>query len=325
MISTTYLGMKLSSPVIVGASPLADDVDRAQRLADAGAGALVVRSLFEEDIAAAQRQAEQEGHGPGGVLPAAGAAHGRTLEAYIEKIGRLKDALHIPVIASINGNTLGEWLRYADMLEQAEADAIELNVYHVATDADEDPRDVEKRYLEIVEAVAKRTMVPLAVKLSPFLSAPVFTAKQLIQAGARGVVVFNRFFQPDIDVETREPVPALFSSDAGVLPLRLRWLAAMHGRVGGSLAATGGVRTAIDVVKATMAGADAVQMVSTVLHRGPQSIQETLRGVFEWMDAHGVEDLDSIRGVASLQNVADPTALARANYVSAIQTLARNH
>lgn len=310
-LSTKYMGLELGSPIVLAASPLSDDVNVVRRCVDAGAGAVVMRSLFEEQITKEQHlprpsQGESDGESIG---------FSKSVSRYFEQIARVKDALDVPVIGSINGTTLGGWVRQAEMVQRAGADAIELNVYYSATDPDEDPRDVEQRYIDIVKEVCIRITVPLAVKLSPFFSAPVHMAKRLDQAGAEGLVMFNRFYQPDIDPTARKVLSTITLSTSEALPLRLRWIAATFGKVKASLACTGGIHTGTDAAKAILAGADIVQMASAVLQRGPKAIGDVREGLETWMRDNNVQDLDTIRGEMSLARCKDPVGLCRANYL----------
>ncbi|MDX2022578.1 MAG: dihydroorotate dehydrogenase-like protein [Deltaproteobacteria bacterium] len=313
-LSTKYMGMDLGSPIVLAACPLSDDVDIVSRCVDAGAGAVVMRSLFEEQITKEQHLPRPTGNEADGEAT----QFSFTVNRYLEQIARIKDALDVPVIGSINGTTLGGWVRHAEMVQRAGADAIELNVYYTATDPDEEPRAVEQRYTDIVAAVRARITVPLAVKLSPFFSAPVYMARKLDQAGAEGLVMFNRFYQPDIDATSRKVTSSITLSDSSSLPLRLRWLAATYGKVKASLACTGGIHTGTDAVKATLAGADVVQMASAVLRSGPNAIRKVRDELTEWMRTNHVENLQDIRGELSLARCKDPVGLFRANYLKTL-------
>jgi dihydroorotate dehydrogenase (fumarate) len=313
-LRTKYMGLELGSPIVLAACPLSDDADVVSRCVDAGAGAVVMRSLFEEQITKEQHLPRpSQGEADAEAIP-----FSKSVNRYLEQIARVKDALDVPVIGSINGTTLGGWVRQAEMLQRAGADAIELNVYYSATDPDEDPRDVEQRYIEIVKAVCIRITVPLAVKLSPFFSAPVHMAKRLDQAGAEGLVMFNRFYQPDIDPTARKVSSTISLSTSEALPMRLRWIAATYGKVKASLACTGGVHTGLDAAKAILAGSDTVQMASAVLQRGPKAISDVSEGLKTWMRHNQIENLDSIRGEMSLARCKDPVGVFRANYLKTL-------
>lgn len=310
-LSTSYMGLELKSPFVLAACPLSDDIEMLIRCVDAGAGAVVMRSLFEEQIT-------KEQHLPRPTQSEAdpeSTAFSNTVNRYLEQIARAKDALDVPVVASINGITIGGWVRYAEMLQRAGADAVELNVYYTAVDPDEEPRAVEQRYIDILAAVRSRITVPLAVKLSPFFSAPVHMARKLDLAGAEGLVLFNRFYQPDIDPIARKVSSGIELSTSASLPLRLRWLAAIFGKVKASLACTGGVHTGLDAAKAILAGADVVQMASVVLREGPEAIALAHAELSQWLRSVSAEGLEAVRGEMSLARCKDPVGLFRTNYL----------
>jgi dihydroorotate dehydrogenase (fumarate) len=282
-LSTTYLGFELPHPLMPGSSPLADDLDSVRRLEDAGAAAIVLRSLFEEQIVGDELAAYRAHSGPSD-SPAEAASYLPEPEVfalgthdYLEQVQRIKAAVKVPVIASLNGTTPESWIEYARLIEQAGADALEVNVYELATDPLESGEDVEDRTVAVVAAVRDAVAIPIAVKLSPFYSSLSHLAQRLEKAGANGLVIFNRFYQPDIDAENLEIEPRLYLSSPNELLLRLRWLAVLSGQIQGSLAVTGGVHNTIDAVKAVMAGAHAVQLVSVLLRRGPETL-ERVRG-----------------------------------------------
>jgi len=320
-LSTTYLGLKLAHPLMAGASPMVDDMGMVKRLEDAGASAIVMHSLFEEQITRDEQgtimdmqlssnasaeaisffpQADEYRLGP---------------EKYLEQLRRIKGAVSVPVIASLNGTTPAGWLHYGKLMQDAGADALELNVYHIPTDAKESATDVEKRTLDIVRAVKAEVKIPVSVKLSPFFSALAHFAVELEAAGADGLVLFNRFFQPDINVEELTAEPSLQLSTPSDLLLRLRWLAVLHGHVKGSLGVTGGVHDAIGALKAVMAGADAVQMVSALLIHGPERLAQTKAGLATWLEEHEYESLAQAKGSMSLVKSPNPQAFTRANYM----------
>ncbi|MEZ4653396.1 MAG: dihydroorotate dehydrogenase-like protein [Candidatus Eisenbacteria bacterium] len=280
-LSTQYLGFTLANPIVCGASPLVDNADTVKRLVDAGVSAFVLHSLFEEDIekeVAAHDQIAAYGESFAEALsffPEIDPSHTGPRQ-YLSLVQRVKRAVPVPVIASLNGSSVGGWTGYAKEIEAAGADALELNLYFLPTDTTENAQEIEERCLDIVAAVRQSIEIPLAVKLSPFFSAFAHFAKRLEQAGANGLVLFNRFYQPDIDVETLQVVPNLHLSTSEELRLRLRWLAVLSGQLGISLAATGGAHNALDVIKAVMAGADAVQMVSALLRHGPDHVRTVL-------------------------------------------------
>lgn len=320
-LKTTYLGLPLAHPLMAGAGPLVDDMDTVKRLEDAGVSALVMHSLFEEQITR-----EEEGTIMDMQLHAN--AHAEALsyfpqaedyrlgpERYLEQIRLIKAAVKVPVIASLNGTTKAGWLHYGKLMEQAGADALELNVYYIPTDASETAAAVEKRTLDIVKAVKAEVKIPVSVKLSPFFSSLAHFAQELEAAGADGLVLFNRFFQPDINVEALLAEPTLQLSGPSDLLLRLRWLAVLHGQVKGSLAVTGGVHDGLGALKAVMAGADAVQMVSALLLHGPARLAQTRATLSEWLEEHEYESLAQAKGSMSLSKSPNPQAFTRANYM----------
>jgi dihydroorotate dehydrogenase (fumarate) len=325
-LKTKYLGLELANPLIVGACPLADDVDTVRRLEDAGAAAIVMRSLFEEQIEGehdasleqfeihANSFAEAQSFFPG--------AHefAMTPDAYIDQIRKLKDAVKIPVIASLNGLAISGWLRYAELIEQAGADALELNVYHIATESRETLYSIEHRIREVARNVRETVKLPLAVKLSPFFTSLPHIAMDLCSAGIDGLVLFNRFYQPDIDLEEMSVVPQLHLSDSSELLLRLRWLAILSGRCGASLACSGGVHKATDAVKAIMAGANSVQIVSALLMHGPNHLKVILDDLKNWMQEHEYESIRQMHGCLSLSRCPDPAAFERANYMRVLNS-----
>jgi dihydroorotate dehydrogenase (fumarate) len=325
-LTTTYLGLRLPHPVMPGASPLADSLDTVKRLEDAGAAAIVMRSLFEEQITRetdgmvhqmevhAESNAEALSYFPKPDDFAFGS------EEYLNQVRRIKDAVKVPVIASLNGVTNAGWISHAKKIQQAGADALELNVYYVATDPRETGVEVEGTAIQILKAVKQTITIPVAVKLSPFFSSMANLAHEMDAAGADGLVLFNRFYQPDIDVEALEAVPSLHLSDSSELLLRIRWLAILYGRVRASLAVSGGVHTGLDAVKAAMAGASAVQVVSRLLEDGPQQLRVIVDGMRRWMEEHEYESLAQMRGSMSLQKSPDPGAFERGNYMRVLRS-----
>ena len=327
-LATTYLGFALPHPLMPGASPLVDDLDTVRRLEDAGAAAIVMHSLFEEQIAAEEDAADQaaaHGESFGEALSYLPAPPPFALgpDRYLEQLRRIREAVAVPVIASLNGVTAAGWLEYARLLEQAGAQALELNIYHVATDPAESAAAAEARVLEVLRTVRASVRLPLAVKLSPFFSSLAHLAHGLEMLGADGLILFNRFYQPDIDPEALEVVPALHLSDSSELLLRLRWLAILHGRVRPALAASGGVHTGLDALKAVMAGAHAVQMVSALLRHGPGHIANMRSGLERWLQWQQLDSVNAMRGRASLKSSADPSAFERAHYIRTLQSWMR--
>jgi dihydroorotate dehydrogenase (fumarate) len=323
-LSTTYLGIHLPHPLIVGAGPLTDDADTARALEDAGASLLVLRSLYEEEITGEQMDEflNVESHTEsfaeaGSYAPDPTLALGP--EEYLEHLRRIKSAVRIPVMASLNGVTPGGWTSYASLLEQAGADGLELHIYHAASDMTSSAADVERQAIEVVRDVKRSVRIPVAVKLAPLLTAFAHFAKQLETAGADGLVLFTRFHRIDLDVEELEVVRSLPLSDSSELPMRLRGAAAVAGRVKASIAITGGVHTGLDVIKATMAGAHATQMVSALLRHGPSHLRRVRNEVENWMQEHEWNSLNEMRGNMSLERIPDPAAYERANFRMALR------
>jgi dihydroorotate dehydrogenase (fumarate) len=320
-LSTTYLGLPLANPFMTGASPLADHLDTVRRLEDAGCAAIVLHSLFEEQITQAQsgrirhmdpldRQfADTVSHFPEPT------SYALRPDDYLEQLRRVKAAVRIPVIGSLNGTTGEAWLKFARLIEQAGADALELNMYEVITDPDQTALAVENGLRDVVQNLRHELKIPLAIKLSPFFTAFGHVARQLDHAGAGGLVLFNRFLQPDIDVGHLGVWPRLELSDSTELLLRLRWTAILHGRVRCSLAVTGGVATPNDGIKALLAGADVVQMVSAVLRHGPSYFRLMREELLRWMESLGFARLADVRGCLSLAKTEDPSAFERAQYI----------
>lgn len=325
-LTTKYLGLELAHPFMAGASPLADDIDAIRRLEDAGAPCIVMRSLFEEQVereelgTVTQMESAENSYAEAtSYLPAPDEF---TLgpDEYLEHIERIRNAVSVPVIASLNGVTADKWLKYARLIEEAGAHALELNVYHLATDPTEDGQSVERRTLDIVRLVKKEIRLPVAVKLSPFFSSLSHFAKELDELSVDGLILFNRFYQPDIDTENLDVVPSLRLSDPSELLLRLRWTAILSGRLRASLAVSGGVHTSLDAIKSLMTGADAVQIVSALLRHGPGRLKDILSGVRAWMREHEYESLDQMRGSMNLERCPDPMAFERANYMRVLQS-----
>jgi dihydroorotate dehydrogenase (fumarate) len=307
-LTTRYLGLELEHPFMPGASPLADTLDSVRRLEDAGASAIVMRSLFEEQILQERFGASGFTFGP---------------DTYLEQLRRIKARVAIPVIASINGTTTEGWLKYARLLQRAGADAVELNFYHLATDPAEDAASVEDRLLDIVAVLKESIAIPLAVKLSPFHSSLPNLARRLDRIGAQGIVLFNRFYEADIDPDELATVPLLHLSTSDELLLRLRWLAILSPTYGGSLAVTGGVHHPIHAVKAIMAGADVVQMVSALLQNGVEQLTAVRDGFARWGDEHGYDSIDQIRDSMGLAHSPNRRAAERRDYLQILQSWKR--
>ena len=325
-LSTTYLGLKLKHPVVPSASPLSDGMDRIRRLEDAGASAIILYSLFEEQIVGeshlldhylsygAESFAEALDYfpemdsynvGPGG---------------YLDLIRRAKEATDIPIIASLNGVSTGGWVEYARMMEEAGADALELNIYYVATDPAMTGADVEQMYLDVVHDVRSNLRIPLAVKVGPHFSSFANMAMKFAKVGASGLVVFNRFYQPDFDLEQLEVVPNLALSSAWEMRLPLRWVSILYGRVPVDFAITSGVHTYEDVLKGVMAGASVTMMASELLRNGVQRINLVVHEVERWLEEHEYVSISQAQGSMSQRNVAEPAAFERANYMKVLKS-----
>jgi len=329
-LSTRYLGFDLPHPFMPGASPLADNLDSIRRLEDAGASAVVMRSLFEEQLIAEGLATHSSMDGPADSFAEALSYFPTPDEfvlgpdEYLEHLRKVKQAVRIPVIASLNGATLGGWMDYAKQMQQAGADALELNIYFVATDMNEPGEAVVKRTVDMVAAIKKTVTIPVAVKLSPFYSSLANVAKQLDAAKVDGMVLFNRFYQPDIDVENLEVQESLTLSHSGALLMRLRWLAILSGRVKADLAVTGGVHTCLDAIKSIMCGASAVQVVSAVLANGIQHLTRIREEVSQWLEEHEYDSLKQMQGSMSLLKCPNPKAFERANYMHILQSWQRS-
>lgn len=326
---TTYLGMRLAHPFIAGASPLGYRVDSVKRLEDAGCAAVVLDSLFEEQITFERDQRvaglSRDHRDFADIFADFPQPEEYPLrpDQYVEHIHQLKKAVAIPVIGSLNGRTKQSWLKFATEIEQAGADALELNMYEVVTDLTVPSAHIESQLVGIVEGVKRLVKIPVAVKLSPFFTAIGNVAHRLDEAGADGLVLFNRFYQPDIDIRTMQASPEVELSTSAELLLRLRWVAILHGRVKPSLAVTGGVATPADGIKALLAGADAVQMVSALLRHGPAYVSTMRRGLEDWLEWNKVSSLDEMKGAVSLKSKRDPGAFERAHYIRTLHSWTR--
>lgn len=324
-LSTTYMGMKLKNPIVPSASPLSKDIGNIRRMEDAGASAIVMYSLFEEQITHESMQLYYHmTHGTESFSEALSyfvdmQKYNHGPEEYLEHVRRARQAVNIPIIASLNGASNNGWLDYARKIQETGVDGIELNMYYVAADVNETADQLEERYLNIVRSV-KNLKVPVAVKVSPFFTSMSNMAKRLDDAGANALVLFNRFYQPDIDLEKLEVVPNVILSTPQAMRLPLRWVAILHGRIKASLAATGGIHTHEDAIKMLMAGADVTMVCSTLLQNGIGRISEMLRGMETWMKEHEYESVEQMKGSMSQKSVADPAAFERANYMKALST-----
>ncbi len=324
-LSINYMGFELPHPLVAGASPMVDSLDTVRRLEDAGAALIVMHSLFEEQIVREELDFARSIDGAENSFPEAVTMFARPdfalgPDEYLAQIARLKGAVSVPVIASLNGTTEGGWTCYARLIEQAGADGLELNLYELATDFDESAELLERRALGVVRAVRECVNIPLAVKLSPFYSSLANFAWSLDELDVNALVLFNRFYQPDIDLERLEVTRVVNLSTPAELLLRLRWLAILSGRLRASLAVTGGVHSAADALKAVMAGAHAVQMVSALLARGPSYLQEVRERMGWWLEEHQYESLRQMHGSMSLLRCDNPRAYERANYIRILQS-----
>ncbi|MDH3286029.1 MAG: dihydroorotate dehydrogenase-like protein [Acidobacteriota bacterium] len=325
-LTTEYLGLGLKSPLVVSPSPLCESIDNVRRMEDAGAGAVVLHSLFEEQISL-------ESHDLDHYLTSGTDAYAESLsyfpdmtdyrlgpDEYLEHVRRAVDAVDIPVLGSLNGVSSGGWIRYAKRIEEAGAHALELNVYFLPTDPGKNGSEVEAMYLDLVRDVASSIGIPVAVKLSPFFSAPVHFARALVDAGARGLVLFNRFYQPDLDLDELEVVPDLVLSTSSSLRIRLRWIAILHGRVGADLAVTGGVHTGKDAVKSMMVGAKFAMMTSALLEHGIPHVKRVESEMREWMADRDYKSVGQMQGSMSQRAVTEPAAFERANYMKVLRS-----
>jgi dihydroorotate dehydrogenase (fumarate) len=323
-LSTTYLGLKLKNPLVASASPLCEDLGNIRRIEDAGAAAVVLQSLFEEQleieeddldrflIESSERSAESVTHFP----EMTGWVRGP--DEYIEHVRACKKAVTIPIIASLNGSTKGGWLGYARQIQQAGADALELNIYSIPVDPDVTGEQVEQRYVEIIQAIKAEVQIPVAVKLGPYFSSMANMGRKLDAAGANGLVLFNRFYQPDYDLEALEVVPNLVLSSPHELLLRLHWIAVLYGQVKADLALTGGIHAATDVVKAMMAGAKVAMMTSALLKRGINYLDTLATELLIWMGEHEYDSIKQMQGSMSRNAVPQPAAFERVNYMKVL-------
>ncbi|HLG31610.1 MAG TPA: dihydroorotate dehydrogenase-like protein [Ignavibacteriaceae bacterium] len=324
-ISTTYLGLKLKSPIVPSAGPLSQDISNIRQMEDAGAGAVVLYSLFEEQLE--HEELELNYH----TTPAESYAEATSYfpmpfgyksgpDEYLEHIRKAKASVDIPIIASLNGKSLGGWIDYSKKIEEAGADALELNIYLLATDIEKRSEDIERNYIHIVRRVRSEIKIPIAVKMHPFFSSTAWMANELSKAGANGLVLFNRFYQPDINLETLEVEPNVILSTPFAMRLPLRWIAILYGRTNADLAATSGIYTEEDVVKMIMAGANVTQMLSCLLKFGIGHIADVLTKMKSWMEEKEYESVKQMRGSMSYMNVPDPAKFERANYMKVLHS-----
>ncbi len=323
-LSTTYLGLKLRTPLVPAASPLSEEVDSIKQMEDAGASAVVLYSLFEEQLR--QDTAELARHLEHGTESFAEAltyfpepeSFRLGPEEYLKHIGKAKQAVHIPIIASLNGSSAGGWTQYAKAIQQAGADALELNIYYIPTDENLTSAQVEQTYLDILKSVKSVVTIPVAVKLSPFFTNFANMARRLDQAGANGLVLFNRFYQPDIDLESLEVKPNILLSTPMAMRVPLRWIALLYGKLRANLCATSGIHRASDALKMLMAGADVTMLCSALIRHGVRQISVVEQDLIAWMEEHEYESVSQLKGSLSQKNCAEPSAFERAQYMKAI-------
>jgi len=327
-LTTKYLGLKLKNPLIVSASPLSEDIGNIRRMEDSGAAAIVLPSLFEEQINVESNTLDkflQQGtesfaesltyipdltgynFGPGG---------------YLELLRRAKQAVGVPIIASLNGSSTGGWIEYAKEMQEAGADALELNVYLISTDPETSGAEIEQVYIDLVSQVKASLRIPVGVKIGPYFSSLPHTARRLVEAGANALVLFNRFYQPDFDVENLEVVPNLILSTPHELLLRLNWVAVLYGKIQADLAVTGGVHTGLDVLKSMMAGARVAMMTSALFKNGIGHLATVRAELLKWLEEHEYDSIQQMQGSMSQRAVSDPSAFQRANYVKVLSSYA---
>ena len=327
-LSTTYLGLKLRNPLVAWSSPMCGDVGNVRRMEDSGAAAIVLQSLFEEQIESESDELDRD-IDRASEVGAESVSHFPELghrvmgpETYLSHIVKCKQAVKIPVIASLNGSSPGGWLSYAKQMEQAGADALELNIYHIPVSADVTGEQVEQQYIELVKAVKAEVHIPVAVKLGPYFSSMANMARKLDATGVDGMVLFNRFYQPDYDLEALEVVPNLILSNSHELLLRLHWVAVLYGSVKADMALTGGVHCATDVVKSMMAGAKVAMMTSALLKRGISYLDTIATELLVWMGEHEYDSIKQMQGSMSRNAVPQPQAFERANYLKVLSSYA---
>ncbi|HGE72618.1 TPA: dihydroorotate dehydrogenase-like protein [Candidatus Poribacteria bacterium] len=325
-LSTKYMGLTLQNPLVVSPSTLCKKIDNIKKMEDAGAGAVVLHSLFEEQIILENQEIDR-------YLTQGTDTYAESLtyfpnvgdfwagpDEYLEHIRKAKNAVKIPIIASLNGVSSGGWISYAKEFESAGADAIELNIYYIPTDPDMVSQQVEYMYIDVAKNVKDSVKIPVAIKISPFFSSMAYMAKQFDQLGIDALVMFNRFYQPDFDLKTMTVTPNLVLSTSDELRLRLRWVAILYGRIKADMAVTGGVHTVDDVIKSILAGANVAMMTSAIMKNGINHITRLKNELAEWMDKHEYKSLNEIRGKMSQQSVKEPSAFERANYMKVIKS-----
>jgi len=326
-LSTTYMGLKLRTPLVVSASPMQEDLGNIKHMEDAGASAIVLHSLFEEQLVTEQHELDYHlSHGTESFAEALSYFPDHDdfytgPERYLEHIGKVKEAVDIPIIASLNGSSMGGWTDFARQIEEAGADALELNIYYIPTDIDTPGATVEKTYIDIVRAVDETVKLPIAVKLSPFFSNMAYMAKQLELAGVEGMVLFNRFYQPDLDIEELEVKRNILLSTPPEMRLPLTWIGILFGRVLVDFAATTGVHSAQDAIKMSMVGASVTMMASALFKNGIDHISTVEKDMIQWLAEHEYESVKQMQGSMSQIKSANPSAFERAQYVRAVSTL----
>ena len=325
-LTTKYLGMELKNPLVVSASPLSEDIGNIRRMEDSGAGAVVLASLFEEQIHVESFTLDKFLH-QGTESFAESLTYIPDLmrynlgpEGYLEHLRRAKEAVSLPIIGSLNGSSTGGWIDYAERIEQAGADALELNIYFIATDPEMTSVEVEKLYVDLLSEVKASVHIPVAVKIGPYFSSLPNMARRLDQAGADALVLFNRFYQPDFDLENLEVVPNLILSTPHELLLRLNWVAVLYGKLRADMAITGGVHTGLDVLKSMMAGARVAMTTSALFRHGIGHLATMRTELLKWMEEHEYESIHQMQGSMSQRSVADPAAFQRANYVKVLSS-----
>ena len=323
-LKTTYMGLELKNPLVPSASPMSREVDTVKKLEDAGAPAIIMYSLFEEQIHHEANELDHFlSHGTDSFAEALSyfpepEDFSRGPDEYLEHLQKLKGAVDIPVIASLNGISIGGWIDYAHKMETAGADGLELNVYYLPTDLKRTSESVENLYVEILKAVKGKVHIPVSMKLSPYFSSLPAFAKRLVDNGVDALALFNRFYQPDIDLENLEIEPSVILSSSDELRLPLRWIAVLSASLNVNLGATTGVHTAEDAIKLLMVGADATMMCSALLKNGPGHITQMLNDMIAWLDEHEYESVEQLKGSMNYRNIADPEALMRANYMKVL-------
>jgi dihydroorotate dehydrogenase (fumarate) len=325
-LSTTYLGLNLKNPLVASASPLSKKLEKARKLEEAGIAAIVMYSLFEEQIIHETLEFDHYlSRGTDSFAEALtylpdGGMYGISPEKYLNQLSALKKALSIPVIGSLNGVSKGGWTSYAKRIQEAGADALELNLYYLVTDPEIKSEDVENAQVDLVADITSAIKIPLSVKLSPFITSLPHFVSRLVEAGAKGLVFFNRFYQPDFDLEELDIVHNLELSTSAELRLPLRWISILHGKIQADYALSSGIHTSLDVLKAMMAGAKVAMTASTLLHHGEQAIPSILNDLQNWMKEHEYESIKQMQGSMSQKNVREPAAFERANYMKVLSS-----